>query len=264
MNKYYLVAKNTWDEVSAYRLTFIMYRFRNVFTFLTMYYLWLSLLANSKTLFGYDQRSILTYILGTALLQAFILASRSYALGDDIINGNLSNFLLKPFNYFYYWFSKDIGDKAMNLSFAVIELSILFLFIKPPFIVQTDFIYLLLFAFSILLSLILYFLFNLILGMIGFWSAEVWAPRFLFMVLIGFFSGGYFPLDILPPGLQTIFKTMPFQYLLYFPLKIYLKQIAVIDVIYGFGIEFIWLFVLSSCVRFIWTRGLREYTAQGR
>lgn len=264
MRKYYLIAKNIWEEAFAYRLNFVMYRVRNVLTFLTMYFLWFSLLPIGKTLFGYDQSSILTYVLGTAVLQAFVLASRSYALGDDIINGNLSNFLLKPINYFYYWLAKDLGDKMMNITFAFIELSLLYMLLKPSLIMQTDILYVLFFLFSILIALLLYFLFNLLLGMIGFWSSEVWAPRFIFMVLISFFSGSYFPLDILPKPIYLIFKSLPFQYLSYFPLKIYLKQVLFYDILYGFLLGLLWLITLSLLVKLIWINGLKEYTAQGR
>ncbi len=264
MKKYFLIAQNTWDEVFTYRLNFIMYRIRNVLTFLTMYYLWLALLPAGTSLFGFTQQSILTYVLGSAFLQAFILASRSYALGDDIVNGNLSNFLIKPFNYFFYWFAKDLGDKAMNISFAAIELSMLFLILRPTLFIQTDPVYLSFFIIAIVCAVALYFFFNMILGMIGFWSAEIWAPRFIFMVLIGFFSGGYFPLDILPEPMYILFTTMPFQYLIYFPLKIYLGQIPVYEIAIGILTSLVWILLLYLSVRLLWEKGVEVYTAQGR
>ncbi len=264
MKKYFLIAKNTWDEVFTYRLNFVMYRVRNILTFLTMYYLWLALLSDGVRLFGYSQSMLITYIFGSAFIQSLVLASRSYSLGDDIINGNLSNFLIRPINYFYYWLSKDIGDKAMNISFSIIELLVLFIIFNPPIIIQTDIYYVILFIISLAIAISLYFLFNLILGMIGFWSPEVLAPRFIFMVLIGFFSGGYFPLDILPRPLFLLFQALPFHYLTFFPLKIYLKQISMSEIIYGLGLGIIWVSLLMTLVKLIWIKGLREYTAQGR
>jgi ABC-2 type transport system permease protein len=264
MKKYLLIAKNTWDEMLTYRLNFSMYRLRMVLGFLTMYYLWYALLPENGILFGYSQKLLLTYMFGTAIMQAFILSSRSYAIGDDINQGNLSNYLIKPLNYFLYWFAKDMGDKAMNITFAVVELSLLFLFLRPPFLIQTDVLYLCLFFLAAVFSMFLYFLLNLILGMIGFWSPEIWAPRFIFMILIGFFSGTYLPLDIFPRPVFAFMQLLPFQYLLYFPLKIYLKQLPLLEVIHGLLIAFIWLIGLFIIVQWIWKRGLQVYTAQGR
>jgi ABC-2 type transport system permease protein len=264
MKKYWAVARNTWDEMLTYRLNFTMYRMRNFLTFLTIYYLWLALLPEGTSLFGYTQSVILTYVLGTSFIQAFVISSRSYALGDDIIQGNLSNFLLKPFNYFYYWFAKDMGDKAMNVSFAIIELILLVFILRPPIFIQTDFLYILFFIVAIAIAIFLFFFCNILLGMIGFFSPEVWAPRFIFMVLIGFFSGGYFPLDILPRNVYLIFRILPFHYLTYFPLKIYLKQMPLIEITTGIASSIAWVLVLYVLVRYFWRRGLETYTAQGR
>src|SRR5579859_1305440 len=142
MKKYFLIARNMWDQTLTYRLNFIVWRIRVVINLLIIYFLWMAILPSGKQLFGYSQSMILTYILGTSLLNAIILASRSGEVGDEINNGDLSNFLLRPINYFYYWFAKDLGDKAMNLIFSVIELSILFFLLKPPLFLQHNLFYL--------------------------------------------------------------------------------------------------------------------------
>lgn len=241
-----------------------MWRIRSVLQLLTIYFLWLSILPQNKTLLSYTHSTMLTYILGASLIGSIVLSSRSYIVGEEINNGNLLNFLLKPINYFKYWFSKDIGDKSMNIIFSVIELTILFILLKPPFFFQTNPIYILLFLFSILLSVILYFFFNFLLGLIGFWSPEVWAPRFIFIILLNFFAGAIFPLDILPNKIYLFLKLLPFPYLLYFPLKIYLGKLNFIEIFTGLSVSFIWVIFMYLLVKFIWARGLGVYTAYGR
>lgn len=264
MNKYYLVAKLTWDETLVYRLNFVMWRVRTVVQLLTMYFLWLSLVPSNASLFGYDQSAILTYVLATSLVGSIILSSRSYAVGDEINTGNLSNFLLRPINYFLYWFFRDIGDKAMNILFSVAELTILFLILKPPFFIQTNSTYLFLACLSAAVAVVMYFFFNFLLGMLGFWSPEVWAPRFIFIILLNFFSGGLFPLDILPKAIFSVFQFLPFPYLLYFPIKIYLGQLTVLQILMGITVSLSWTIFLYVIVRYIWNKGLLVYTAQGR
>src|SRR3989304_10319679 len=130
--KYLLIIKNTFSEMTAYRLNFALWRLRVNLQLLTMYFLWLAILPKGVLFGAYDQSLMLTYILGGGFLSSMIISSRSQGVGDGIISGDLSNFLIRPINYFAYWFAQDIGDKAMNISFAVFELTALFLVLKPP------------------------------------------------------------------------------------------------------------------------------------
>lgn len=264
MKKYYIIARNTWDEMLTYRVSFVMWRVRNTIQLLTIYFLWLVVLPSGKTLLGYSQSLMLTYILGTSILDAVVLSSRTYAVGEEINSGNLMNFLLRPVNYFLYWFSKDLGDKAMNICFSLVELTLIFVILRPPFFIQTNPFYILFFFLSVILSLFIYFFINFLLGLIGFWSPEVWAPRFIFVTILGFFAGSLFPLDILPKTIYNILSFLPFTYLLYFPLKIYLGQLNVSQILSGLSISIFWAFAIYLIVKIIWQKGLKSYTAYGR
>lgn len=264
LKKYFLTARNTWDETLAYRLNFVMWRVRVILAMLTMYFLWNALLLPGGNIAGYTRELMLTYILGTSIIGSLVISNRSYEVGDEINNGNLSNFLLRPMNYFLYQFSRDIGDKAMNIVFSIIELTILFLILKPPIFVQQNAGLIILALAICVLSLITYFLINFILGSVGFWSPDVWAPRFIFYTVLTFFSGSLFPLDILPKQIFDVISLTPFPYLLFFPLKIYLGQISAFEIIRGVIISGVWIVLLWFTLKFVWGKGLRLYTAYGR
>lgn len=264
MKKYFFAARNTWEETLTYRFNFAMWRFRTVVLLLSTYFLWYAAIPAGTTLFSYDQSAILTYILLTQFVGAIVTSNRSYAIGDEINQGNLSNFLLQPINYFAYWFSKDIGDKLMNIIFSIAELTVIYLLLRPPIFIQNNLEFIFLFIIAMMLAVIMYFFANVLLGAIGFWSPDVWAPRFIFWVIFGFFAGSYFPLDILPPTLFRIFELLPFSYLIYFPIKIYLGELAFFEIIKGFGIMILWIIVLYAVVKVVWQKGLKAYTAQGR
>lgn len=263
MKKYWRVAKNTWDETVVYRLNFVMWRVRTVFQLLTIYFLWLALLPQRGELFGYTQSLMLTYILGTALIGSLVLSSRSWEIGDHINQGNLSNFLIRPMNYFIYWVAKDVGDKAMNVAFSIVELTLLFFILKPLLFLQTDITYLVSFLLAVILALTMWFFFNILVGLIGFWSPETWAPRFILMIVISFSAGGLFPLDILPKPIFIVSQLFPFPYLLYFPLKVYLGQLSMPLIWLGFAVATVWITLMYTVVNVVWKRGLKLYTAQG-
>src|SRR6266702_1535966 len=154
MNKYYLIARNMWDEMTTYRLNFATWRVRMVIRLLTTYFLWDVLLRQNNSFFGFTHATILTYVLMGSLLDSVVFSSRSYGIADDINNGDLSNYLLKPMNYFLYWAAKDIGDKAMNVAFFTFEFALFYVIIRPPFILQTNVILLILFIIAILIAMI--------------------------------------------------------------------------------------------------------------
>lgn len=250
--------------MTTYRFNFLMWRVRNVLQLLTIYFLWLTVTPENGEIFGYSQSLILTYVLGAAFIGSIVLATRTQEIGENIDSGDLSNFLSRPISYFGYWFARDIGDKLFNISFAVTELVILYFLLKPPLFIQTDPVVLLLTSLAIVIAIFLYFFIGCLLGMIGFWSPDVWAPRFILFVLIGFFSGGLFPLDIFPQWAQEIFTYSPFTYLQFFPLKVYLNSFTQQQLITGFVIASLWTCILYRLTYIVWNRGLKLYSSQGQ
>lgn len=264
MKKYWLVARNTWDEMTTYRLSFVMWRVRTVLQLLTVYFLWLAIMPAQGQLFGYSQSLMLTYVLGIAIVGAIVLSTRTHEIGENINKGDLSIFLLRPLNYFGYWFARDMGDKVMNVAFATVEIAILFFILQPPFYMQTNAFYLFLTIIAIFFAIVLHFFIGAMLGMIGFWSPDVWAPRFIFFILLTFFAGGLFPLDIFPQPLFRLFQFLPFTYLLYFPIKVYLGQLSPQEMIFGFFICSVWIFAMYILIQKVWRKGLTIYGAEGR
>ncbi|HEX8931985.1 MAG TPA: ABC-2 family transporter protein [Patescibacteria group bacterium] len=263
MNKYFFIIRNTWDEIATYRFNFAMWRLRNVLQLVTVYYLWLIVTPVHGQIFGYSQSLILTYILGAAFLSSIIMATRTQEIGNNINSGDLSSYLVRPFNYFGFWFARDLGDKASNIGFAIVELVFFYFIFKPSLFIQTNLVILLLFITAIALAIMLNFFVGCLLGMIGFWSSEIWAPRFIFFILISFLAGGAFPLDIFPQVVSNILQFLPFTYFLYFPLKIYLGGLTTGQIFSGLLIAILWVGILSLLTRIVWTKGLKFYSAQG-
>lgn len=264
MKKYFLVARSTWDETVAYRLNFVMWRFRVFLSLITTYFLWFSLLPQGRSIADYNQATMLTYILGGSIIYSIVMSTRVADVANEIVQGDLSNYLTKPINYILYYFSKDVGDKGMNILFSFFEIGIFFLIVKPPFYLQTDVWNIVAFIVSIILAICINFCLNMLLSFVGFFSSEAWAPRFIFYVLLSFFAGSIFPLDIFPHWLFIILNALPFSFLIYTPMKIYLGQLPALSVLASLSLGLFWTVVLFAFVRIVWERGLRLYGAEGK
>lgn len=249
-----------------YKLNFIMWRVRNVFQVFLVFFLWDSVFSDpSRTVFGYDRSKMLTYVFGLVAMRAIVLSSRSIDIGGDISSGRLTNYLLKPFSFFKYWFTRDLSSKALNLIFAMVEIVFLYIILKPQFFLQTHLGVLLVFLLSLALAIGIYFLLLLLVNIVPLWNPDQsWGPTFLLIVIVEFLAGGIFPLDILPWSLQNILYLTPFPYLLFMPLQIYLGKIDILTSLKADVVAFLWIGILIYIIRTSWRKGLKLYSSEGR
>ena len=264
MKKYWFVTKNSLAEYMTYRLNFVLWRVRVVISVLITFFLWQTIYAGRGEIFNYNQSQMMTYIILLSFISAVVMSTQTFRVAEEINSGSLSNFLIRPLSYFRFNLSRDLADKIINIIFAVIEVPLIILIFRPPFFWQTNPFNLIIFVFSLILSTLLFFEISMLLSFIGFWSREVWAPRFIFFILIAFLAGTYFPLDILPAPLYAFLKLLPFTYLIFFPLKIYLGQVSFAFMASGLAITCSWIFVLFLIMNKVWRNGLKIYTAEGK
>ena len=264
MLKYFYVTKNSLMEFLAYRLNFVLWRVRVVVSILITYFLWLAIYSGRDRIFNYTQGQMLTYIILLTFLSGVVLSTQTSRVAEEINSGNLSNYLIRPLNYLSFNLFRDLADKLINTFFAIIEMALILLIFRPHFILQTNPLNLFFFILSLIMAVILYFFISLLLSFIGFWSREVWAPRFIFFILVAFLAGTYFPLDIVPRPIYALFELLPFTYLIFFPLKIYLGNINGFFLIKGFAVSFFWLIILYQLVKIVGQKGLKAYTAEGK
>ena len=140
---------------------------------------------------------------------------------------------------------------------------ILFIFKMPFWLPQNPATYLIFLA-IIILAVLLYFFISFSLSIAAFWTEEVWATRWLFgIVFLEFFAGALFPIDVLPAALQRIIYLIPFPYLVFFPLKIWLEQVSLASAIQATFICLAWLLFFYWLASFLWRKGAKNYGAYG-
>jgi ABC-2 type transport system permease protein len=266
MGKYFQIFKINWQSSFVYRLNFIMWRVRTMIWFLASYFFWVAIFSQHEQVFTYDRSVMLTYILGAALLRSFVLASRSITVGTEIATGDLNNYLVKPLSYLKNWLSRDLSDKVLNLLFFTFELLLIIIIIKPPLILPQSLLHLFAFLLSAVLAMMMYFFFSFIVSSFTFWYPEHngWPLRFIVFMLLGFFAGESFPLDIFPQLAQKIFSLLPFSYFIFYPLQIYLGRLSNQQIILVYLSQSVWLILLFLLTRFIFKKGLKIYGAYGR
>jgi ABC-2 type transport system permease protein len=267
MKKFLSIFRISFQQEFAYKLNFIMWRARNVMQILVFFFLWNAVFeGRTGDLLGYNKEKILTYAFMLLVIRAITLSSRSVDVSGQISRGELSNFLVKPVNFFKYWITRDLSSKFLNIIFSLLEITLLLIFLKPNLFFQTNFLYVIFFIISIIVAIVIFFAISMIISFIPFWFPEIaWGSQFLFIVVVTeFLSGSFFPLDVLPIGIYKILKITPFPYLVFVPIKIYLGNLNFQEILVSLGIGIVWCFILLIIMKKIWLRGLKVYEAVGK
>jgi ABC-2 type transport system permease protein len=256
----------TWQDMWMYRVRLVLWRVSKISQLLTYYFLWMAIFANSTTVFGYDQATMLTYILGVGLLRAMVFSAISVEIGGEIARGDLSQYLLKPISYMRYWWTRDVADKVQNTGFNILELVFFFWLLQPPFVFPSSGLVIGMFGISVGIAIILYFFLSMLISMTTFWAPEGggWPQRFLFLILIEFFAGGMFPLDILPLWLHRVLLLLPTSYLLHVPMQIWLERVSISEICWLVVVAIVWMVLLKWLITWSWNMGLKNYEAVGR
>jgi ABC-2 type transport system permease protein len=266
MKKYWQIFKVSLMQELAYRWKFIVGRLQNIIQIFLIFFLWDAVFQDpGREIFGYDRAKILTYVFGLLILKSIVTSSKAADISGIISAGDLTNYLLKPINFLKSWFSRDLSSKVLNTTFAIVEASILYLLLKPPFFLQNRLPILLGFVASLVVGVLLFFLMLSLVSFIPFWLPEqTWPPVFLFLTIAEILSGAIFPLDIFPQAWQNILYLTPFPYLLFVPLQFYLGKLDTIVALKSLGIASLWVVVFVVLIKRAWKVGLREYRAEGR
>lgn len=225
--------------------------------------LWTRLAADRSPLGIYDLGNLLRYYLVTRMLATVISFETDWSLWQDIKNGNLSQYLMRPINCLLFRFLRQMGQDAVKaMSFPVL-IGVGYLMVPGALFLPTRFDSLILAAISVINGLILARLLSYLRGAIAFWLHDSGPFAWIDRMAIGVLSGYYLPFGVLPPGLRRVVLVLPFQSLLSTPAEILLGVLdgatALRLVVRNLG----WTVVAGIGLSIVWRRGLRRYEALG-
>ena len=173
------------------------------------------------------------------------------------------SFLRRPISYVGFCLSRDAADKATQLVSSVLEVALAVWLLKIPLYWPANPATFAVFALTLALAVVLYFLMSYLVATFAFWTSESAGPRFCFELFLEFSSGAFFPLDVLPKIFQTVFSFLPLASLLYFPLNVFLERITGPLLVRGLWVQVFWAVIFAWAARRVWERGLKAYGAEG-
>jgi ABC-2 type transport system permease protein len=267
MNKYWHVLAIGVQNTLVYRLNSL---FRSAFGLIPLVAtlsLWRVIYegkAPGDSVGGYPLAQMVSYYLLVTIVDALTaVAEDDWQIASDIKDGNINHFLIKPIDYLAYRLCLYASGRLVYCSVAALPVALFVFWLRDYFVPPADVATFALFLVSVVLAALLQFFIAYTMALLAFWVLEVATFIFIQFALEYIASGHMFPLDILPPAVQATLQFLPFPYLLYFPVSIYLGRVTGDALVQGFAAQVAWVGLAFLLARWVWSRGIRRYSAVG-
>jgi len=248
-------------DALEYRGDIILYVLSGVALPVTSLLLW-NAVSFSESSSPLSPPELVRYYIFLLFVGTWVSSWTSYFLSRDIRLGKISPWLVKPAPFLLYQASNNISEKMLKtvyLTPIAFLLSFIFKFTWPSLSPSKW----LLFGLTFILAAVIFFLIDICLGLLAFWLDDSSAVREFYSILNLIFSGRLLPLYTLPLIIQNISFFLPFRYTLSLPLEIILDKLSSMQLIQGLIIQIIFLIISFCLYKFLWSRGVRKYSASG-
>ena len=265
MNKYRHAFLLGLQSNLVYRWNFAVRGFFSMFHLAVVFILWGAAYSGSTLIGGFSFGQTLTYFLVMLVMQFFVGAfNEDYQISEEIRNGLINQFLLKPINYFLYRFSIFLAARLVTGALVLAPLVVVLPLLRNYLTMPHDLWRLPMGLMAMALAALVQFSIAFCFGMLTFWFLEIQGFVILSMAIESVLGGQMFPLDLMPPWIFHAARWLPFYYQTYFPVAIFTGRIDDIGAVWqGLAIQLGWVIVLLAFNQFLWRRGLRRHTAVG-
>ena len=219
---------------------------------------------HSKTLAGYDLAQMIWYTAGSFVIWTLIYNETSWSMAYKIISGDLVQDLLKPVSVFKYELASSVGMRLMALCLETIpDMIILPFFFAPVFMTAGS---VLRFIPVVVGAFLLFYHLNFLIGLLAFVMKSTNFIIPIRMIIIATLGGGRLPLEFFPPVVVTINSFLPFQYIFYYPLRVFINMPGTQtwpEFLSILGAQAAWILGLHALCRLLWTGAYRKFCAVG-
>jgi ABC-2 type transport system permease protein len=249
----------------VYRWNFAIRATFSMFHLVVVFLLWGAAYSGKDAIGGFNVAQTMTYFIFMLVLQYFIGAfSEDYQISEEIRNGLINQFLLKPVNYYVYRISIFLSARCVSGLLALIPIILILPLLWSHITLPFDGWRFALGLPAMILSAFIQFTIAYCFGLLTFWFLEIQAFIILSFAIETLLGGQMFPLDLLPKWLFEVSHYLPYYYQMYFPVAIFTGRLnEPMEAVAGLGIQLFWALVLLGVAKLLWVRGLRRHTAVG-
>jgi ABC-2 type transport system permease protein len=233
------------------------------FIYVSVYYfIWKAIYANGQSIEGFDFGAMLTYVAVGWIIRSFYFNNIDQELSQQVAEGKLAMDLIKPVNIQLMYISQALGESIFRLGLLTAPTAAILLLVYPvkrP----ASWTHLGAFLASGVLAFFIVAAINFAVGTLAIRLISILGLLRAKYFLLELFSGLLIPISFFPHFFQAALNWMPFQYISYVPLLIYLGKIQGRGLWQALGIQVFWVAALFAIGHMMWQWSSRKITIQG-
>ena len=259
---YWAFARVGFINTLAFRLRYYT-GIATYFIYVSVYYfIWKAIYQHSTSIEGFDFAHLLTYIGVGWIIRSFYFNNIDQDLAYQVIEGRLAMDLIKPVNIQLMYVSRAAGESVFRLALLTIPTAVV-LFLVYPLRLPSSVGHAMAFLASVLLSFLIVAAINFAVGTFALRLQSILGLMRAKFFLLELFSGLLLPMTFFPHVAQKILAVMPFEYISYVPMLIYLGKLNGAGVARAIGIQILWIAVLLAIGDGLWRWSTRKVIIQG-
>ncbi|HEV2492711.1 MAG TPA: ABC-2 family transporter protein [Terriglobia bacterium] len=249
-------------DTLAYRLRYYT-GIVTYFIYVSVYYfIWRAIFANSSHIEGFDFAQILTYISIGWIIRSFYYNNIDQDLATQVTEGSLVVNLIKPVNVQLLMIARALGESVFRLALLTVPTTVV-LFLVYPVRRPASLVHFAAFFVSSILSFFIVAGINFAVGTLAIRLKSILGLLRAKYFLLELFSGLLLPISFFPPIFQKMLAVMPFQYISYIPVLLYLGKISGARIIEQLTLQLFWVVAMLALGHVMWSWSSRKITIQG-
>lgn len=255
-------ARMGFIDTLAYRLRYYT-GIVTYFIYVSVYYfIWRAIFANSSHIEGFDFAQILTYISIGWIIRSFYYNNIDQELATQVTEGSLVVNLIKPVNVQFLMIARALGESVFRLALLTVPTTVV-LFLVYPVRRPASLGHFAAFLVSSILSFFIVAGINFAVGTLAIRLKSILGLLRAKYFLLELFSGLLLPISFFPPIFQRMLAAMPFQYISYIPVLLYLGKISGVKIFEQLALQLFWVVAMLALGHVMWRWSSRKITIQG-
>jgi ABC-2 type transport system permease protein len=233
------------------------------FIYVSVYYfIWKAIYEHSAEIEGFNFSQILTYIAVGWIIRSFYFNNIDQEMAHQVMEGKLAMDLIKPVNIQLMYVAQALGESLFRLGLLTIPTALILLLVYPIRWPSSGLHFVAFFT-SVVLSFFIVAGINFAIGTFAIRLKSILGLLRAKYFLLELFSGLLVPISFFPEVFQKILSVLPFQYISYIPVLIYLGKLNGIEILRALGIQLFWVSTLLALGDAMWRWSSRKITIQG-
>ena len=246
----------------AYRLRYLT-GIVTYFIYVSVYYfIWKAIYEHSASIEGFDFAHLLTYIGVGWIIRSFYFNTIDQEIAAQVTEGRLAMDLIKPVNLQWMYLARAAGESVFRLGILTVPTALLLFLVfplRPPASLGLG----MAFGVSLILSFLIVAAINFAIGTFALRLQSILGLLRAKFFLLELFSGLLLPISFFPPVFQKILSVLPFEYISYVPMLIYLGKLHGSGLIRAIALQVFWVAVLLALGDALWRWSSKKVTIQG-